>query len=600
MLLKNGAKQAELDWMDYDGTFTGKSVTKADIQQWIDENRIEVKEVEKGAYSNRDLELVKVEPFVYNVVDTKTGKVVLSNVSQSRADDFIDNAHDGTNTKYSEYQLPNGKNYKELLLTMQPPLSSEATELAKLDKIGFNNLTPEQQQRGIELERKLRGSRDFNLIRHDFKSSHFEEPNILAHIRFNERTDSEGNKVLFIEEIQSDWAQEGRDRGFKDNNAESKINDLQKQLKSKYPDERMSDILSMTEDPLVNELTKLYDEKSYKKGPDMPFKKTDQWVNLALRRMMRYAAENGFDRIAWTNGEQQAERYGLSEQVSLMSLSKNKTGTYNLVIEDLQGQELPEYRGSGKTVTASELEDIVGKEYAKNLIEGADRNYGREWEKNMSINPEFYTLRTKDFKVGGEGMKAFYDGIVPSTMSKLGKPFNAKVETIEIEGIGQQQSIPITEKMKESVMEGMPLFNISPEMSNIISEAKANGTYLKAPNGKPTNLNEKQWVQVRTKAFKDWFGDWENAVKPYREVFQERHIAFQNLKDNGLRSAKFNSSDGSITVYHGTSKDIEGKIFDNGFNDSTYFSINKNGTTNGDSPLDVAKKVWKRCHCYGN
>ena len=49
--------------------------------------------------------------------------------------------------------------------------------------------------------------------------------------------------------------------------------------------------------------------------PKTPFKKTDQWVNLAVRRMMRYAAENGFARIAWTNGEQQSERYDLSNQV---------------------------------------------------------------------------------------------------------------------------------------------------------------------------------------------------------------------------------------------------------------------------------------------
>ena len=32
---------------------------------------------------------------------------------------------------------------------------------------------------------------------------------------------------------------------------------------------------------------------------------------------------------------------------------------------------------------------------------------------------------------------------------------------------------------------------------------------MKAPNGKPTKLSEKQWVQVRTPAFKEWFGDWE-------------------------------------------------------------------------------------------
>lgn len=51
------------------------------------------------------------------------------------------------------------------------------------------------------------------------------------------------------------------------------------------------------------------------------------------------------------------------------------------------------------------------------------------------------------------------------------------------------------------------------EEQAIIEQAKANGTYMKAPNGKPTNLTEKQWMQVRTKAFKKWFGDWEKAAR---------------------------------------------------------------------------------------
>ena len=39
------------------------------------------------------------------------------------------------------------------------------------------------------------------------------------------------------------------------------------------------------------------------------------------------------------------------------------------------------------------------------------------------------------------------------------------------------------------------------EAAEIIRKAKENGTWMKAPNGKPTKLSEKQWVQVRTKAF---------------------------------------------------------------------------------------------------
>lgn len=51
------------------------------------------------------------------------------------------------------------------------------------------------------------------------------------------------------------------------------------------------------------------------------------------------------------------------------------------------------------------------------------------------------------------------------------------------------------------------------EIQSIIDQAKANGTYLKAPNGKSTLLSERQWAQVRTRAFKRWFGDWEKAAR---------------------------------------------------------------------------------------
>lgn len=51
-------------------------------------------------------------------------------------------------------------------------------------------------------------------------------------------------------------------------------------------------------------------------------------------------------------------------------------------------------------------------------------------------------------------------------------------------------------------------YRYSNEMWQIKQRAIANGTFMKAPNGKKSNLNERQWLQVRTKAFKKWFGDW--------------------------------------------------------------------------------------------
>lgn len=63
--------------------------------------------------------------------------------------------------------------------------------------------------------------------------------------------------------------------------------------------------------------------------------------------------------------------------------------------------------------------------------------------------------------------------------------------------------------------------DMSAEEQDIIDHAKADGTYMLAPNGQPTNLTEKQWAQVRTQAFKDWFGDWENDPANASKVVDE-------------------------------------------------------------------------------
>lgn len=62
----------------------------------------------------------------------------------------------------------------------------------------------------------------------------------------------------------------------------------------------------------------------------------------------------------------------------------------------------------------------------------------------------------------------------------------------------------------------------SKEMQNILANAKRDpeGNLL-APNGKKSNLTERQYAQVRTKAFKDWFGDWENNPKNASKVVDE-------------------------------------------------------------------------------
>lgn len=60
------------------------------------------------------------------------------------------------------------------------------------------------------------------------------------------------------------------------------------------------------------------------------------------------------------------------------------------------------------------------------------------------------------------------------------------------------------------------------EMQDILANAKRDSEgHLLAPNGKKSNLTERQYAQVRTKAFKDWFGDWENDPENASKVVDE-------------------------------------------------------------------------------
>lgn len=62
----------------------------------------------------------------------------------------------------------------------------------------------------------------------------------------------------------------------------------------------------------------------------------------------------------------------------------------------------------------------------------------------------------------------------------------------------------------------------SKEMQDILANAKRDSEgHLLAPNGKKSNLTERQYAQVRTKAFKDWFGDWENNPSEASKVVDE-------------------------------------------------------------------------------
>lgn len=138
---------------------------------------------------------------------------------------------------------------------------------------------------------------------------------------------------------------------------------------------------------------------------------------------------------------------------------------------------------------------------------------------------------------------------------KVENPGNTKTNT----KFGTNNSRRLRGKFKSKVTEISNSYN--EEEQAIIDKAKQDGTFMKAPNGKQSNLNEKQWVQVRTKAFKDWFGDWEKGT-----IFTANNVDnVQALKDkypstlpnkfyhhstNKFRRQSFNPKEGTKEKLH--------------------------------------------------
>jgi hypothetical protein len=185
--------------------------------------------------------------------------------------------------------------------------------------------------------------------------------------------------------------------------------------------------------------------------PDAPFEKN--WHELAMKRMLRYAAENGYDAVAWTNGEQQAERYGIAKVVKDIYVAPSDVERY-ISIKTISGDaiEVPTEPNSDVIVSGDykgqRLSDVVGKELADKILSVPEGSEER--------------IAGDDLKVGGEGMKGFYDKMLPAFMNKYGKKWGIKVADITLPNVEEagrvMHSVPVTDAMKESVMEGQVMF----------------------------------------------------------------------------------------------------------------------------------------------
>ena len=392
----------------------------------------------------------------------------------------------------------------------------------------------------------------------------------IAWVRFGETTDSDGKRVLVIDEVQSKRHQEGREKGYRTKeqsfnvqeaeqnlrSAVKEFNDYRDQLKRKYDYEslggsiveRSRNFMAALSEEERNEFKRLNEQKANLERtlqahreveigidditftehdgvidasygdyisthvagtapammlqtlreqirqdridnarrfdqliPEAPFEKN--WAELTMKRMLRYAAENGFDKVAWTKGNQQAERYNIGSAVrKIVSYTEDGAKTLRVYIKnneplilkvDSEGKIL--YSNGLAVLPGQNLSDVVGKDVAVKILRGDGEDAtiyagkGKEYAaKQLSGN---------NLRIGGEGMRAFYDQMLPSFMRKYGKKWGATVQDVTLPNVEEagrtMHSVNVTDSMRESVMQGQPMFYRRP---NGIVYGWTNGT----------------------------------------------------------------------------------------------------------------------------
>ena len=360
----------------------------------------------------------------------KTRREAMESVVEEITDPYAD-----TGTKYSSYQLPEGKNYKEILI--KAPNKAELdikSRQAELDTIS-NRLYGKPYGELYRLDNaveKMDKVSDLakQEISNNFKSSHWDEPNVISHLRMNDRT-YKGKKVSFMEELQSDWAREGRDKGFSadvalewkkqsDGSLLSEVGVRTFKIKpegDKFYVYEEKGRLGQTQ-PTIEKAKKEAQRVVGEGIPNNPLLKN--WTEMSVKRALQDAVANNSDYFAWINGEQTSARYNLSTQVDGVKWKTKPDGKV-IALTPKGSADLIVGIDKKGVVTKSEMDNTwVGKKLDEVLGKGlADK----------IMSKEEGTLSGEGLKFGGEWASNLYDRQVKNIVEKL---TGQKVEMLDM------------------------------------------------------------------------------------------------------------------------------------------------------------------------
>lgn len=480
----------------------------------------------------------------------------------SREKQKTDSGFEGRALWEDQYQLEGGTNYREVVLHLPSvgPSRDEVSslhhkvvaaynELSGQERKALNEFYAEQwtagngEQSPLELQHQfLNAMRAGDVHASDFTNTGLEGsevqkayielvdgrkqygknydshtfgdvPNILAWMRIKDRVGPNGEKILFIEEIQSDWHSAGREMGYNtaDNldNAKYKVRVAKGYEQSaadkadeyiekivhtgveggnvhpsghesmkaarQYVEDRIigrsnwagyfssllkpdglgrdelgstkaaaleevigSEGLAAIEDWRLRKLELSGAERNLTQAesggiPDAPFK-GNAWAELAMKRLIRLAAEGGYDQIAWTTGDQQADRYDLGNKVNSITWSESHPNdasifrSVNLNYVEHGGSDTVFVDRHGTMTAASasggNFDDWIGKK----LSEAVGTEIAEEIMGDMPADGSMGTVDGDGLRTGGEGMQNFYDKVLVNVLNKAARKLDKKAK----------------------------------------------------------------------------------------------------------------------------------------------------------------------------
>lgn len=442
-------------------------VSKQDILDFINDHQIQMHEVRLGTgakkYSQipQHWEAVPNPAGGYNIVDTSKPEHAMGYIrgtgsTAAEAEDAAlenlrrDASFDaGAQYNEPEYKTPGGRNYREVLLKFpnSPQTRTNAAGEAYQHFVG-----PDQR----------------------YRSSHFGDQgqDLLAHARVQDFKDVDGKKVLLVDEVQSDWHREGRKYGYQGEDPQASMLYEEYQTKKREYERRLEAAGFPQTGPLRDDYNRFVDTNnerfsgnrgiSANAPPDAPFKSS--WHELMMKTMLRDAVDRGYDKIAWTTGKMQQDRWNLTRFFPDLKWSVNEVSDLGRATSGTKTIRLDsQSRNVDLGAPVSNLEDYVGQAAADHI--------------RSQIAAGTTSGHMRDVKSGGEWAENLYDKVIPEFMSRYGKQWGAKVEKTGITGASGTKS-----------------FQLKPD-SGITIEPYRQDFFIKRSDGK--YLGEEGWGEDR-------------------------------------------------------------------------------------------------------